>query len=469
MGFKKKKGEKSRAHNLRAKTALNNLYLQSVKLDEICDTDLIKNNLLFVPNENGELKKVNPKNGDTYFSDITKQLESERKEYIDGLNNAYADSNKAELSDKRSKAKAALKRYSNSSDGLEKDFWDNLTDRLGTESIDSETEITKLKQTSDKVLRFNQKVKRINELEKYNGLVDIKSRNTEYTIFSKEILYKIPDDTDLNIEPMDMANFVNKMNKRLYPDFNVTYMTIHTDENQDRAHAHCEFSGKNLKTGEMDIQQQLFFNLEREFQRKKQPFPFVGRTYNDLDFEEVKRFGEVYQDYVFEEMNKYLNKKGYKASLTKRTAEEKKNDQQKFFDKHKPTQKREYTRAKKLQKENEKAETKLAANNEMIDIQKNLMEENQAKNYELKNKIEKAKEELTRLESISISTKAAIRASIDFAKNPEIRWLEEYKENLNLIRDDYVADKVERNAIDIQPNKQQEEKIRKSNNRPKPK
>lgn len=97
------------------------------------------------------------------------------------------------------------------------------------------------------------------------------------------------------------------------------------------------------------------------------------------------------------------------------------------------------------------------------------MEENQAKNDDLKNKIEKAKEELTRLENMAISTKAAIRASIDFAKNPEIRWLEEYKENFNLIRDDYVADKVERKAIDIQPNKQQEEKIRKSNNRPKPK
>ena len=44
------------------------------------------------------------------------------------------------------------------------------------------------------------------------------------------------------------------MNKKLYPDFRTTYITIHSDENPDRPHAHVEFSGKNLKTGEMDIQ-----------------------------------------------------------------------------------------------------------------------------------------------------------------------------------------------------------------------
>lgn len=189
-------------------------------------------------------------------------------------------------------------------------------------------------------------------MKDYDQLLGVKSRNTEFTVFSKELLYKIPDDTDLKIKPMDMANFVNKMNKKLFPDFRPTYITIHSDENPDQPHAHCEFSGKNLKTGDMDIQQQLFLNLEKQFKFKNKPFPFEGKSYNGLDFEEVKQFGETYQDFIFEEMNQYLNKKGYNANLEKRTEQEIKEQNKQFIDQHKPTQNREWTRAKKLQEKN---------------------------------------------------------------------------------------------------------------------
>ncbi|MEJ6062850.1 hypothetical protein, partial [Aliivibrio salmonicida] len=219
-GFRKTKGAKSRAHSLRAENTLLKLYKEPIKLKDICSPELIKNNLVWIDG-----KKVNSLNGDQLFDTITKSLEVEKKEYLEKINNAYTDSDKAKLSDKRAKAKTSLKRYADGSDDLEKDFWINLKQKLGNEEIDPENEILDLKKTTDgKIKRFNQKIKRIQELKDYNSLVGVKSRNTAYTIFSKEILYKIPDDTELSIKPMDFANFANSMNKKLFPDFKVNYL-----------------------------------------------------------------------------------------------------------------------------------------------------------------------------------------------------------------------------------------------------
>lgn len=466
LGCIKSKGDKSRAHNLRAENALQELYQQSVALEEICDPEKRKNNLLFIPDENGKLQKANPLDGDLHFKKIKKQLADEKTEYLQKLENAYSDSNKAELSGKRAKAKAALKRFANSSADLEKDFWADLTERLGSEQIDTEIEIARLKATGNKISRFNQKVKRISELSDYNGLIGVKSRNTEYTVYSKEVLYKIPDDTDLNIKPMDMANFVNNMNKRLYPDFQPTYITIHADENEDRAHAHCEFSGKNLKTGEMDIQQQLFLNLEKELKKKNKPFPFSDKKYSSLDFDEVKQFGEIYQDFIFEEMNSYLLKKGYNAKLEKRTEEEKKNDSQKFFDKHKSTQNREYTRANKLKQENEAAEEKLETTNELIDkneneisTQKNEIEQNKKQVENLKEEVNSWQDKLSKVQELFYN---GLKNAVDYAMKKLPINLQNYIENQRAIDELKIesGNELHKKAIDVQPDEEQKNNIR---------
>lgn len=450
-GWKKKKASKSRAHNLRAEKILKHLYQNSVKVEQICDVDLIENNLLIIDN-----KKVNPREGDKFFKIINDELEQEKKEYIAKLENAYADSNKAELSSRRSKAKAALKRYADNSEGEEQELWNSLIEKLGTEKIDAEQEIQRLKNSSgsDKVKRFNQKLKRILELEKYNNLINVKTRNTEYTVFSKELLYKIPDDTDLKIQPLDLANFVNRMNKKLYPDFRTTYITIHSDENPDRPHAHCEFSGLNLKTGEMDIQQQLFKNLQKQYELKNKDFPLTGKSYNTLNTDEVKQFGELYQDFIYEEMNSYLNKKGYKANLEKRTEQEKKADHRQFIEKHLPTQKREFTRAKKLQELNEKAK---------VETKKTVIDSISAKQkLEQQNKkIAAAYEELSKIEKLTLNAKSALKSAIDFANNAEISSLLDYKKHFLDIKNEMIASQIREQAINIQPDEKQEEEIKK--------
>jgi len=474
-GFRKTKGAKSRAHSLRAENALLKLYKEPIKLKDICSPELIKNNLVWIDG-----KKVNSLNGDQLFDTITKSLEVEKKEYLEKINNAYTDSDKAKLSDKRAKAKASLKRYADGSDDLEKDFWINLKQKLGNEEIDPENEILDLKKTTDgKIKRFNQKIKRINELKDYNSLVGVKSRNTAYTIFSKEILYKIPDDTELSIKPMDFANFANSMNKKLFPDFKVNYLLVHCDENEERPHVHCEFSGKNKNTDEMDIQQQLFLNLEKQYKLNNKPFPFEGRSYNGLDFEEVKQFGETYQDFIFEEMNQYLNKKGYDAKLEKRTEQEVKEQNKQFLDQHKPTQNREWTRAKKLQEKNTELKSEVVKSIEqknkalktVKELNKNVedLEINiENKNEELINVKRNLKieyEKLSSVEKLTINAKSALQSAIDFAKNPQIKSLEAYKEHFQGIRDDVVADKIKTQSIKIQPTEDQEIKIKNNSRR----
>lgn len=405
-GFKKGKANKSRAHNLRSEQTLKTLYGQKVGLGEICDPDLIKNNLVFIDNQ-----KVDPKKGDQFFRKITKDLEDEKNEYLQKIKNAYDDSNKAEASDKRAKAKAALKRYSKSSENLEKDFWNDLVNRVGSEEIDSENEIQKLKNTTDtKIKSFNQKIKRLKELEKYNVLLGVKSRNTAFTVFSKEMVYKIPDDTDLNIKPRDMAKFANKISKQLYPDFRVTYIAVHCDENPDRAHAHAELSGKNLKTGEMDIQDQLLINLQKQYELKNKDFPLKNKSYKALKFEEVQQFGQLYQDHIYEEMNQFLLKRGYDAKLEKRTEQEKKDDNRVFLDQKIPSQKREFSRFGKLKEENYKAEIRVELNQkESLKLQE--------KNQELNKENNGVKEEIKEGRKILNAIYEQIGTAKEFFKN----------------------------------------------------
>ncbi len=474
-GHRRGKANRSRAHNLRAKAILENLYTDKLKMEEICDFTLTKNNALYIPDENGKLKIAKPEDGESHYNKITSRLDREKKEYLDNLESAFNDSNKAELSDKRAKAKAALKRYEKGAEGAEAQFWQGLTERLGSDEIDSELEISNLKNCSAKIKRFNQKVQRIKELSEYNQLLGVKSRNTEYTVFSKELVYKFPDDTGLNIKPLDLANFANYISKKLYPDFDATYLVIHLDENPDNPHAHIEYSGKNKKTGEMDIQQQVFLNLKKIYKKENKVFPFEKEHYNDLTFQEVQKFGETYQDYIFEKMNQYLTERKYEVKLEKRTAEEKLNDFEKFKDKYRPSQKREFTRANKLKKENKTAENKLNNTNdelknkseELTDIN-NQVDVKNKESAELDQKIEEQKEEYgfwkNKINEIKEAVQKTVNSGIQFAMDNLPVSLFNYKKNQKNLDQVHkrLGDETHQIVIDEQPTEKQKRDIKKS-------
>lgn len=357
LGWKSNQARKARAHSLRVKNILENLPKKKVRLEDICSPDKIKNNLIYYTADDGSLKKlivIDQAQLERVFNTITNRLKTEKKEYIESLENAYSNSNKAELSSLRANAKAALKRYHKGCEAEEQNFWANLSERLGTTQIDPQAEIEKL-QSFGKVKRYNQKIKRLKDLEQFNALLDVRRRNTEYTVFSKETLFKITDDSAFSLTPEDWVEFVRDYNKRMFPDFQMTYMTVHLDENEEQPHVHCEYSGRNRKTGAMDIQTQLFLRVEEECKKRNKPFPFSGRSYNDLDNKadnrEIAVFGEIYQELIFEDLNNFLNKKEYKHIVTPRTPEEKAADKRKFENTI-STQDREGTRANKLAENN---------------------------------------------------------------------------------------------------------------------
>ncbi|ENO7073332.1 hypothetical protein ACBZ37_003176 [Vibrio cholerae] len=485
-GHRRGKANRSRAHNLRAKAVLENLYTDKLKMSDICDFDLTKNNVLYIPDEEGKLKLSDPEKGEEFYNKITSKLDKEKKEYLVNLENAFSDSNKAELSDKRAKAKAALKRYKDGSDGSESEFWQGLMDSLGSNGIDSETEISNLKNCATKIKRFNQKVQRIKELTEYNKLLGVKSRNTEYTVFSKELVYKFPDDSGLNVNPKDLANFANAISKSLYPDFSVNYLAIHLDENPDNPHAHIEYSGKNNKTGEMDIQQQVFLNLKRVYKKESKVFPFENKNhYNDLTFSEVKKFGEVYQDYIFEKMNVFLNERKYEVNLEKRTASEKLNDFEKFKDRFRPSQKREWTRANKLKELNEIADEKLVETNKNVDKNKTeIATQNMVIKYkkeevekidieiiDKKNILQKLNDKINDLnnkyEELKEAVKDALTSAYEYALNdlkPSLFNYFQRQKEINEI-DHNLGERLKNDAVDLQPSEEKKNVIKNHRNK----
>ncbi|SHO28244.1 Putative uncharacterized protein [Moritella viscosa] len=226
----------------------------------------------------------------------------------------------------------------------------------------------------------------------------------------------------------------------------------------------------------MDIQHQLFLNLEKQLKLQKKPFPFAGRSYNDLsnteENNEVKEFGEIYQTFIFAEMNKYLQKKGYDAKLEKRTEQEKKEQNKDFLKQKASTQDREFTRANKLKEQADQAKIEAVKNikkknsseKKLVETEKKLV----SKNEELEQTNEKIKEayqELSGIEKLTVNAKSALKAAMDFADNPRLQRLLDYKENFQKIRDDAIAEQIKTQSIRVQPNVEQENQIKKNSRR----
>ncbi len=358
-GFAVAKAERSDSHNLRASCNLD-LKDNTIPL-------LTKNNLLFVFGQ-----QVSASDGDAHFKAVTARLKKEKSDYEKRLASNYSNDEKAELSHKRVETKKGINRFIKSSVGAEQVYWSSLYGKVGKSEIDPKNEIKTL-QSLGKIKRFNDKVKRINQLGYYNGLIGDRSRNTSYTIFSKELLYKIPDDSKVNISPEHWQAMAKKIDSLIYPNFKTMYSVVHVDENPDNPHLHMRKSGLNIETGEFDIQDQVMANLAKQVKG----YPFEGKKWADLSIDEVKKHGEIYQSFVFGAMNQFLNKLGYDTELVKKSAQEKARDFDLFKDSKRPISEREHNRQRKLKNENdltEKSVSDLAIKKSILSTQNSSLE-----------------------------------------------------------------------------------------------
>lgn len=391
--FRKAKTRKADSHNLRSGCNLD--------LKENVDLSLSKNNLVFVKG-----KKSHFDNREHDFKLIQKQLQNEENEYIKSLSSHVSDDEKAELSHLRIESKKAVKRFISSSIDEEKEFWQGVYDDIGVNEIDPKT-LSEQLTSFGKVKRFNNKISRLNDLENCNKILnETTSRNVSFTVFSKEILFKIPDEYKTNITNNDWIRVYNDFKKDIYPNNEMLYLTIHHDENPENPHVHFRLSGKNKKTGQMDIQDEMLKNTLTALKRDKlinddDYFLFAGKEWKDLKYHETQRFGELYQDYVFNLLNNKFDgqRNDGIAHFKKRTKQEKEEDKRVFLDKHKPITQREHNRQKKLKIENDMVEITLTDKlNNIINLDK-ISESlnkfiNQLFKSHVNNKIEIEKEDL---------------------------------------------------------------------------
>lgn len=337
------------------------------------DPSLTKDNLIYI---NGE--KCNPEDIDDNYKKITEIKKIITDEFmknanVNSDNEELKDTEKSELQLSRNTAKSKIKKWADDKENKltpeEKSFWINVYNKIGNEIIDS-SELNNELRSLGKVKRFNDKQKRIAELETFNTLVGTKSKNINFSILSKELVFKIPDKYNKKVNPDDWVKIGNAIKKSLYEDFDIIYSAVHCDENPENPHLHMSLSGKNNKTGLFDIQDSLIKTLS-----KNKGYPFKNRKYSSLNKEEIKIHGEFYQDIVFHKMNFYLNKLGYGFDLTKKTKQEREDENITYKDQKKSSVNREHNRQNKVKIEIENANKKL--------------DETKFKNSELENEIVK--------------------------------------------------------------------------------
>ncbi len=419
---------------------------------------LTKNNILVIDG-----KRVTPTNSAENNNTVQSLTDSLKSDFIKSANTnaegtSLSDQEKSKLQTERTKFKSKVKKWSENekSDPDEKQFWSELHSKIGNEELNGEDLSNELKSFGKSVKRFNNKKKALANSSNFNSLIGTSSRNINMSIISKELVFKIPDQYEKNIKPIDFFNICRKTTNHLYPNHKAIYETVHADENPDNAHYHCRLSGKNKETKMFDIQTSLVnrvSELNPELNLK-------GRKYSSLNEDELKIFGEAYQTEVYKVFNSQLKKKGYDFKVEKRTKEEKKNDFREFIDKKRPIANREYNSQKKLKVENNKISQTIEKKNDVINAQNDVIE---LKNEEIK----ELKKEVTVWQKVVESAKKALTSAFNFAKTNQEPELDRYYEEQELLQElsSKTSQNVQNQAESFQPNEDQRKRIKRPSNR----
>lgn len=453
---------------------IHNVLRQDNKNDYV--SALTEKNVLVV---NG--KRLNPvTDRDEALETVRTTIEKIKGDFSkDANSNAegefLSNAEKSKLQLARTKFKAKVSKWiDNSKTEEEKNIWQDLKSKIGNEEINSDEFISQLSDLGKSVKRFNDKKKAILNSSDFNKLLGTSSRNIGLSIITKELVYKIPDKYEKNIDPEDWNKIGSAMQKRFFPDFDIIYKTVHADEKEDNAHIHMRLSGRNNQTGKFDIQDQLINRMAK----LNKDFPFKDRKYSSLTQEELVEFGELYQDEVFKSFNNYVEKLNYDFVVVKRTAEEQKNDSEIFLDSKRAIANREYNCQNKMKEENKKLDARIEVKNIQLENIENDIEHKQVKEKKLDNSISdkielseeldfEIEEKETLLNKINTAIKNTFNSAVQYAKENLPSFLQQYKEEQKQLDDlnIEVGDAIHNSSIEEQPTEQQRQDIK--NSRPK--
>jgi len=278
--------------------------------------ELTKNNIIY--DRNGRAVPHNQ------LDQLVNLVKTDTHNKIKASKNGMSQDRAAELNLSRSRTKTKIRKWSEQANNkLETKFFSNLLLKIGNEKINAKQEIKNLS-VLGKIKRFNNKSQAIQDLEKANNLLDIKDNSgLSYKAISTEKLFKIPDQWGINVKPEHWNKIINKYHQKYFKNFDKYYTAVHCDENPDNPHAHFRMSGFNRKTQSFDLPN-YELNLIRRLYKK--PDLFNNKKWSKLNTNEIKKFGEMYQTFMFAYLNKELNKLGYSVKAIKKTKQQIKKD-----------------------------------------------------------------------------------------------------------------------------------------------
>lgn len=462
LGFSNSKRQSSDKHNIRYDFNIDNILLSNTK-----------NNILYI---NG--KKADPTNSKENFEIVQKTCDDIKNNFIkNSLTNdddvSISKNKKAELQIDRTKLKLKLKKWSENEGAGEDEtkFFKNLYEEIGNKKFNSVDLIEELGKFG-KVKRFNDKRKALSGLDTLNVLVGTQSINTSLSLITKEILYKIPEQWEKKVDGNDFLKAVRAINKKFYPEFNPIYETVHNDEQSP--HVHLRLSGFNNETKKFDMQDTLYQRIKKiNNLDKNRTSDLPEKKYSQLNQDELKIFGEIYQDQIFKTFNKCLSQLKYDFEVIKRTPEEKKNDFKKFLDSTKPIAEREFNMQKHLKIQNEEIKEVLKNTIEVVENKNKVIKDNSVKiekqKLEINNgsqKIEEIKKETKfwekKREDVLNFMSNGLKNAIEYAMTNLPQKLKSYLANQEALDDlrKEIGDDLYDNAYKYQKNDEQRNNVK---------
>lgn len=277
-------------------------------------------------------------------------------------------------------ARISMKRYKTASEE-ERLFWLDLAEKYArediadpakwyTEQIEKLDDITE-RNSEGKTTKYTDKVKRLLEMSKAINLEPFNKKGWGYGIQDMEIDFKIPDQWKIKGNPTELREFMKGFQKKHFPDYDVLYAVVHCDENPDNPHCHLKLSGKNNKTGNYDISNQIYQMVKTNNEEHYLSIVQNGTILNNSLTEEQRiKLWEEWQTIVLKEFENNLNEK---HNLTEQI-EIVKDPNQTIKKSKKTSNDREFNAKNKAEQELAQAVKKLAETNEAVDKKINSFE-----------------------------------------------------------------------------------------------
>jgi hypothetical protein len=249
-------------------------------------------------------------------------------------------------------ARKKIKKWSENTDGLEKEFWSNI--------LKSNNPVDDFKKLSGdeniKIKRFNDKKKAVDKIKKMLPKLGERPQPKGMEIIACEKIFKIPVEQKATFSSKQQAKLMRSFLKNNLPDFKEIAISLHHDEaDSKRGHVHCYIDGFNTTSKRYDLPDKEL-SLAREYANRATNNDYYwetdNRKFRELTDNERKQVGEAFQAMFYEYSNNYCkaNNIDINFSINKKTPEQiAKNDKMKI-ENRKPVIEREFNNLVYIQK-----------------------------------------------------------------------------------------------------------------------